>query len=441
MKRILCLIVLLGLALGVQSQQTFESAKADSLLQLLQDNQRWMGAVMLRKNGEIVYQKAIGMSDMESDIPNTTQTRFRIGSQTKTFTAVMILQLVQENKLQLDAPLKDFYPEIPNAAQISIAQLLRHQSGIFNFTNDPDYMTYHTNPLSKADMVEKIAAYQSAFEPGSQTEYSNSNYVLLGFILENITGKNYAENLKKRITEPLGLVNTYYGSKINPDASEAYSYKWEGGTFVPEAETDMQIPHGAGAVVSTVGDLTLFLEALFDGELLDQKHFDEMTRLQDQFGCGLFRTPFYTHEGMGHTGGIDGFSSMMSYFPEEGLSVSFLSNGSRYSNNDVGIALLSNYFGMEYDFPVFILVEIDEELLQSYSGLYSSPLVPLKLSIAAKNGQLEGQGSGQPAFPLEAVNDSTFRFDMAGVRIVFQNDSLVLYQGGMTFRMGKELSE
>jgi len=414
MKRILCLIVLLGLALGVQSQHDFNAQKADSLFQLLQENQRWMGSVMLRENGEIVYQNAIGMADLEGNISNTLQTRFRIGSQTKTFTAVMILQLVQENKLKMDDLLSQFFPEIPNAEQITLAHLLRHRSGIYNFTNDPEYLTYHTNPIAQKEILQKITGYQPVFEPGSKAEYSNSNYILLGYILEAVTGMDYAENLKARITEPLGLEHTYYGSKINPDISEAYSYKWEGGAFVLEAETNMQIPHGAGAVVSTVRDITLFLEALFNGRLLAEEQFAEMIRLEDDFGCGLFVMPFYNHKGMGHTGGIDGFSSMMAYFPEQHLAVSLLSNGGHFSNNEVMIALLSTYYGMAYELPEFTEVQISKEVLERYEGVYASPSFTLKLIIRQLNGQLEGQGSGQPAFPLEAKNDSIFTFDMAG---------------------------
>jgi len=441
MKRILCLIVLLGLALGVQSQHDFNAQKADSLFQLLQENQRWMGSVMLRENGEIVYQNAIGMADLEGNISNTLQTLFRIGSQTKTFTAVMILQLVQENKLKMDDLLSQFFPEIPNAEQITLAHLLRHRSGIYNFTNDPEYLTYHTNPIAQKEILQKITGYQPVFEPGSKAEYSNSNYILLGYILEAVTGMDYAENLKARITEPLGLEHTYYGSKINPDISEAYSYKWEGGAFVLEAETNMQIPHGAGAVVSTVRDITLFLEALFNGRLLAEEQFAEMIRLEDDFGCGLFVMPFYNHKGMGHTGGIDGFSSMMAYFPEQHLAVSLLSNGGHFSNNEVMIALLSTYYGMAYELPEFTEVQISKEVLERYEGVYASPSFTLKLIIRQLNGQLEGQGSGQPAFPLEAKNDSIFTFDMAGLRILFHSDSLTLYQGGMTIPMDREKGE
>jgi len=441
MKRILGLIVWLGLALNVQSQPVFNAPKIDSLFQLLQENQHWMGSVMLRKNGEIVYQNAIGWADVEKQIPNTTQSRFRIGSQTKTFTAVMILQLVQENKLKIDDLLSQFFPEIPNAGQITMAHLLRHRSGLFNFTNDPEYLSYHTKPIGQKEILQKIAGYQLVFEPGSKAEYSNSNYILLGYILEAITGKDYASNLKARITEPLDLANTYYGSKINPNTSEAYSYVWQDNHFEGEAETNMQIPHGAGAVVSTVRDITLFLEALFNGRLLAEEQFAEMIRLEDDFGCGLFVMPFYNHKGMGHTGGIDGFSSMMAYFPEQHLAVSMLSNGSRFSNNEVMIALLSTYFGMAYELPEFTEVQVGKEVLQRYEGVYASPLLPVKLSIRELNGQLEGQGSGQQAFPLEAINDSTFRFDMAGIRILFHSDSLTLYQGGMTIPMAREKGE
>jgi len=210
---------------------------------------------------------------------------------------------------------------------------------------------------------------------------------------------------------------------------------------VPETETNMQIPHAAGAVVSTVEDITLFLEALFNGGLLAEEQFAEMIRLEEDFGCGLFEMPFYSHEGMGHTGAIDGFSSMMAYFPEQQLAVSMLSNGSRFSNNEVMIALLSEYFGMAYELPEFTEVQVGKEVMQRYEGVYASPLLPIKLSIRHLNGQLEGQGSGQPAFPLEAKNDSTFTFDMAGIRILFHADSLTLYQGGMTIPMAREKGE
>jgi hypothetical protein len=132
---------------------------------------------------------------------------------------------------------------------------------------------------------------------------------------------------------------------------------------------------------------------------------------------------------------------MMAYFPEEKLAVSLLSNGGRYSDNDVMIALLSEYFGMAYELPEFTEVRVSKEALQRYEGVYASPSFPLKLSIRELNGQLEGQGTGQPAFPLEAKNDSIFTFDMAGIRILFHSDSLTLYQGEMTIPMAKEKVE
>ena len=251
---------------------------------------KYMGTVFITKNGEPVYQKAIGYADLEKQQKLTPTTKLNIGSISKMFTSVLIFQAVEEGKLSLDQKLADFYPSVPNAEAITIDQLLRHRSGIANFTNSPLYLTYYTKPKTEDEMVKIIAEGGSIFTPDSKAEYSNSNYVLLTFILEETYGKSFQELLEKRITSPIKLENTEIFDAIKPEENEARSYSFKD-NWTLEAETDPSIPLGAGAIQSTAADLAVFIEKLFAGELISKESLDQMTALQDGFGRRYFLLP------------------------------------------------------------------------------------------------------------------------------------------------------
>jgi CubicO group peptidase (beta-lactamase class C family) len=427
----------LGVTLALQSQ-SFNKALADSLIDRLNAYQQYNGSVCLMKNGKIIYQNSLGFADIEQQISAGKQTKYRIGSISKTFTATIIHQLVDEGKISLQAKLADFFPEIPGAAQISIDMLLRHQSGLFNFTNDSLYASYLSEPKTHAEILQIIGSYPLDFEPGSKTSYSNSNYVLLGYIIEKTEGLSYAEVLKNRITKPLQLKNTYYGGAIDLAQNESNSYKLEDGHYVPETITDMSIPHGAGAIVSNPEDLTRFLEGLFLGRLVSDSSLKDMTTIPERMGSGLFVFPFYTHKGYGHTGGIDGFRSVATYFPADSLSIATCSNGAAYSPNELLIGILSCYFGQDFELPNFTTIAVDTAILNQYTGVYSTADFPLKISISVIEGKLTAQATGQSSFPLEAVSQTEFKFDQAGIRIIFGQQTLLLKQGGMNIQMTRE---
>lgn len=437
MKRWYFLLMFLGVTLALQSQ-SFNKALADSLIDRLNAYQQYNGSVCLMKNGKIIYQNSLGFADIEQQISAGKQTKYRIGSISKTFTATIIHQLVDEGKISLQAKLADFFPEIPGAAQISIDMLLRHQSGLFNFTNDSLYASYLSEPKTHAEILQIIGSYPLDFEPGSKTSYSNSNYVLLGYIIEKTEGLSYAEVLKNRITKPLQLKNTYYGGAIDLAQNESNSYKLEDGHYVPETITDMSIPHGAGAIVSNPEDLTRFLEGLFLGRLISDSSLKDMTTIPERMGSGLFVFPFYTHKGYGHTGGIDGFRSVATYFPADSLSIATCSNGAAYSPNELLIGILSCYFGQDFELPNFTTIAVDTAILNQYTGVYSTADFPLKISISVIEGKLTAQATGQSSFPLEAVSQTEFKFDQAGIRIIFGQQTLLLKQGGMNIQMTRE---
>lgn len=435
-------LVLCLLAGGVANAQlsTGEKTKLDSFFNVLDQNNKFMGSVAMSQDGKVIYEKSVGFADVARADKAHAYTKYRIGSISKTFTAVLVMKAVEEKKLGLRNALSIYFPEIQNAQRINISDLLYHRSGIGNFTDSPDYMQWHGQAQTQKQLLQHIVAAGSEFEPDSKASYSNSNYVLLSIILERIYEKPFAKLLEEKIVRPLGLQNTYFGGKIDHSKNEAYSYSWEGGKWALEAETDMSVPLGAGAVVSTPTDLTKFATALFEGKLLSKASLEQMETTKEQYGMGLFKVPYYEKWGYGHTGGIDGFSSMLTYMPQEKLACALVSNGSDYSNNDIVLAMLSSFYQKPYDVPSFKIVKLDEKQLEAYLGTYASEQIPLKLTITKENGQLVAQATGQSSFPLDAVGNDVFRFDKANIEISFEVKSkqMRLKQSGVDFLFTKE---
>lgn len=424
---------------SVSFAQNFDKDKLDQYFHVLEENDKFMGSVSVRQNGEIIYSKAMGFSDVENKIKATENTRYKIGSITKTFTAVLTLKAIEDRKLNLNQTIDQWFPQILNSDKISIFHLLNHRSGIHNFTNDEDYLTWNTQAKSEKEMLEIITNAGSDFNPDEKTEYSNSNYVLLTYILEKTFQKSYSELIKKYISEPIGLKNTYVFDKINTQNNEAKSYKFFG-NWILETETDFSVPLGAGAITSTANDLTKFTEALFNEKILNAESLEIMKNTQEGFGLGLFEIPFYDKLGFGHTGGIDGFSSVFSYFEEGGISYALLSNGSNYNINNISLAVLSAIFDQDYEIPNFGGYQHTEEELERFVGIYSSSQLPLKITVTQENNNLFAQATGQAAFPLEGVEENKFQFEMAGIIMEFDpsENSMILLQGGGKFNFKKE---
>ncbi|WP_214070444.1 serine hydrolase domain-containing protein [Mucilaginibacter sp. dw_454] len=425
---------------GAACAQNFNKAKLDSFLVALNAHNQNMGSMTIAVDGKVIYQKAVGYSQVNGTLktPATINTKYRIGSISKMFTATMIFQLIDEGKLNFDTPLASFFPQLPNAGKITISEMLDHRSGLHNFTNDSLYHTYMGKPMSQADMTGIIAKEKSDFEPDTKAEYSNTNFLLLGYIIEKLTGETYAQELKKRVTSKIGLTNTYYGTKANPAKNEAYSYTYAG-QWTQMPETDMSIPGGAGAIVSTPADLVKFIDALFAGKLINPASLQLMKTMKDNFGMAMFVMPFYEKKGYGHGGSIDGFTSLLTYFPEDKLAIAYTSNGARYSNNDICIGALSIYFNKPYTIPEFKEITLTTAQLDKYLGHYASEQMPLKIAITKNGTTLFGQATGQPAFPLTAEGDDKFSFTRAGVNIAFEpaKKTFTLIQGGKTYLFTK----
>lgn len=438
-KTILTTLLLLTLGQIGFAQTNFDKTKLDNYFNALEENNKFMGSVAVSKNGEIIYTKSIGFEDVEKNVKATKNSKYRIGSISKSFTAVLIFKATEEKKLDLTQTIDKWFPTIKNANKISVKHLLSHRSGIHNFTDDNDYLTWNTQPKTEKQMLEIIVKDGSDFEPDSKAEYSNSNFVLLTYILEKTFSKSYSDLLQEYIAKPLGLTNTYVFGKINANNNECKSYNFAG-TWKAVIETDFTIPLGAGAISSTPSDLTKFADALFGGKLLKPESLEIMKSIKDGYGIGLFQYPFHERIGYGHKGGIDGFVSVYSHFSEDKISYALISNGTKLNFDDISTAVLSAIYGKPYDIPVFTTYNLTSEDLDKYLGVYTSKEIPFKIAITKDGNALIAQGTGQPAFSLEATEKDKFKFDQAGAKFEFNpiDKTMILLQGGGQIQFTKE---
>ena len=419
--------------------QEFNKSKLDQYFDVLEEADKFMGSVAISKNGEIIYSRSLGYMDLEDNVEANNESRYRIGSISKTFTAVLTLKAVEEGKLDLDETIDTYFPKIRNAEKITIRHLLTHRSGIHSFTENTDYLSWSREEKTQKKMMKIIKKGGSDFEPDTKAAYSNTNFVLLTYILESVFDLSYADLIDQYIAQPLDLKGTYLGKPIDPKDNEArsYTYKKE---WQRSPETAISVPMGAGGVVSTATELVKFSDALFTGDLLEPGSLEKMKTLKDRYGMGLFQYPFYERSSYGHTGGIDGFSSMFGYFYEGDVSFSILSNGINYDINSIAIAMLSEVFDKPYELPTFSTYEIDTKELDQYTGVYACPEFPLKITISKVDDHLTGQATGQPSFPISPIDLHTFTFDRAGIKMIFdpEKGKMNFSQMGRKFAFSKE---
>jgi D-alanyl-D-alanine carboxypeptidase len=439
MKKILIItLVLLTVTPSVFAQE-INTAKLDEYFDVLNKNNRFMGSVAIAKDGKILYSKAIGYTDIAYKIPATTDTKYRIGSISKTYTAAMIMKAIEEKKLTLETTLDRFYPGIKNASTITIENLLNHSSGIHNFTNDDSYYEYYLTPKTEAEMIKIITDAGSDFEPNIRSSYSNSGYVVLSYILEKVYNTSYAQLLNNKLVKPYQLNQTLFSYTINNKNNEALSYKHMGGWQL-ENDTHMSIPLGAGGISATPQDILKFGEVLFNEKFITKESLEHMKKITNGYGLGLFQLPYDNHLGYGHTGGIDGFSSVFGYFPDTKVSFAVTSNGVNMDLNKISIALLAAVFGDEIEIPVFSNYSVDAADLEKYVGVYASPMIPMKLTFTIENNTLMAQGTNQPKFAVEAIALHNFKFEQARAEFIFKptENTVILIQGGQAIPFIKE---
>lgn len=439
MKYMILVVLLNSVLIQNLLSQELDTVKLNDYFTTLEVNDRFMGSVAVSKGGQLIYTRSVGYIDMESKIKANDESRYRIGSISKTFTAVLVLKAIEQGKLKLNQTIETFFPTLKNAEQITVRHLLNHRSGVHNFTNDKEYLKWATARKTESEMVDIIAKGGIDFSPGSKSEYSNSNFVLLTFMLEKSFKKSYSELLTTYITKPVGLTHTGLVKTINPANNECNSYAYEQGWKLQQA-TDISVAQGGGGIVSTPSELVKFSGALFAGKLLKGTSLELMTNIVDRFGMGLIQVPFHNQIGYGHNGGIDGFTSIFIHFDEGDVSYALTSNGTNFDNNDISIAILSAVYGKPYNIPEFKTFDVSVGSLNKYIGVYSSEQIPIKITVTNNGKMLTAQATGQSPFPLEASAQDQFKFDRAGIVMEFipAEKTMILKQGGKEFLFKRE---
>ena len=316
----------------------------DSSLQALVGQGKFTGSVLVAKDGQVLLSQGYGMADVELDVPNTPQTKFRLGSITKQFTAMAILLLQQQDKLNLQDAICQYITDCPRSWHpITIQQLLTHTSGIHDFSALPGFAEFKLHPATPLQIIEQFRNLPLDFTPGKTFSYSNSGYILLGYIIEKVSGQAYADYLQQAIFQPLQMANTGYDSNrmIIQDRAQGYATSPIANDNVPLTHAtyiDMSVPYSAGGLYSTVGDLYLWDQALYSETLLPRSVRDEMFTAIAQtgscyadcsttgYGYGWFIGNQFNQPWVWHSGGIDGFSSEIDRYPAAQVTIILLSN-------------------------------------------------------------------------------------------------------------------
>ncbi len=364
---LLLLIIFSVFTIACKAQLEIDSTrknKIEELVDLYAKYGKFNGSILVSKSGDVIFKKGYGSANMEWDIPNQTDTKFRIASVTKQFTAMLIMQMVAEAKLALDVPISTYLPTFPKEKgdKINIHHLLTHSSGVPNYTSFSNYREVMRDPLKPIEIIEIFADSLLQFSPGERFSYSNSGYVLLGNIIEEVSGKSFEEVLKEKILIPLKMTNSGVDNHRNIIKNRAVGYNRNGSTFVNSSYIDMSVAYTAGAIFSTVEDLYLWDQALYTEALLPKKFmaliFDKQIPAWRQhygYGWNIGESPIGNTDEVlqtvKHNGGINGFNSSILRMPSDHSSIIMLNNTSGTPHYDISKAINGILNNKPYDLP------------------------------------------------------------------------------------------
>ncbi len=434
-----------GLAQSAVSQPDI-STKADEYMNAVWQTKKVGGSVLIAKSGKVLLQKGYGFANAETKAANDPALRYRIGSLTKQFTSAAIMLLQESGKLSVQDNACKYIENCPDSwKSITIHQLLTHTSGIPNITALPDWPTKKKEDLSTVQVIDLVRSMPLRFAPGSDFEYSNTGYILLGLIIEKVSGKPYAEFMRAKIFDPLKLADTGYDDGKQTGKNFASGYSKRGRDVAPADVINMKAPFSAGALYSTVGDLYRWSEALNTTKLLSQKSLDAVFKPEKRnyaYGWGVS-----THNGraiQSHTGGIDGFSSYIIRVPADNSVIIVLLNNTAGMANVVGNDLLAVLYGDKYEVPKERKeISVDNKLLDRYVGKYD--VAPgLSFMIGKEGNNLTLLPPGQPrAVEMYAESETSFFLKVVDACIQFVKDQagavtgLEFHQAGRVTRARK----
>jgi D-alanyl-D-alanine carboxypeptidase len=424
LRLVMASVTLLG-ALGrpAAAQAPGYRARLDSLLDRLEQAQRTMGSVTVRRGDRVLYSRQLGFRDSTTGgwLRADVETAFRVGSIAKPFTAVMIFQLIDAGKLSLDTKLARFFPQLPRSDSITIRDLLGHTSGLPDHTQGLDVLV----ALTRDSLLRRIETGAVQFAPGTRRRYNNSNFLLLGYIIEHITGLSYAVQLDRAIVRPVGLRRTQVGAAVAAANNEARSYYFEDGHWAHQPDDAMENAGGAGNVVTTTADLTQFLSALFKGRLISRSSlreltngFNDGTRINGK-GLGPFTIDGANKTGHSHNGSIGAYTALIGYVPSDSLSLALTVNGHNYPIDRIFFHVWDILYGVATPLPSFVAVELPAERASAYVGEYRSDAYGLTITVRRTTNGIEGHTTGQEPFPLTFIGRNMFMSERPGILVQF----------------------
>jgi CubicO group peptidase (beta-lactamase class C family) len=413
-------------------------------------------AVLVSRNGSIVFEKGFGYADVGNKVPVTVETKFRIGSITKQFTAASILRLQEDGQLSVTDPLSKYLPGFPRGNEVTIRQLLTHTSGIHSYTDDPDFLEEATQEIDPDDLIETIESYDYDFDPGTQWRYSNSNYFLLGHIIEVVADETYGEFLEDTFFDPLEMDNTgvYHWSTI--PTNEATGYSFVDGEFQKAKNWDMTWADGAGALYSMVEDLYRWNEGIFGGEVLSKKSLDAAftpATLNDGstavtpfggYGYGWFISDLRGVKEIGHGGSLSGFISHLVRYPEYNMTVVILMNSAPTKDITPGqtAADLAQVYLWEHMKPAesyTVDTTVNPATYDDYVGRYEFPMGAV-MTITRDGNRLFAQLSGQQRFEIFPLSKDTFFWKVVDANITFVRNESGIVTNAIHHQMGREFN-
>ena len=395
-------------------------------------------------------------ANREHQVANTGATKFRIGSVTKQFTAVAILQLQEKGLLDVQAPVSTYLPDYPNGERITIHHLLTHTAGIPEYLDPeafPDIAEWMRQSSSLSQLVDRFKDLPLEFEPGEKFKYSNSGYVLLTQIIETVAEQPYAEYLQANIFDPLGMKDTGYEVPQTVISNLAQGYLFIGKeTYLQASPFDMSIPQGAGGLYSTTEELASWNRFLYENEypaVLSQTAKATMMTPDAQmepeenpdvfYGYGLVIDNHSGRQRVHHDGGISGFASSLTRYPNEALTIVVLSNLGTALPGRIAEDLAAIAFNEPYEIPTRPeAIDLDPAIYEKYVGTYQ--LLPeMQIAIRVEDGELTAQATGQGSFVLYPTSVTDFFAEVADITVVFSVSDVGTIEGLTLRQMGQEL--
>ena len=404
---------------------------------------RFNGYVLVAREGKAVFKKGYGMANFEDDIPNTPHTKFRLASITKSFTAVAVMMLQERGKLSLSDSICKHLADCPEPwKQVTVRQLLNHTSGIPDYVSAPDFMRTISLRVTGDELIASFKGRPMLFAPGANFSYSNSNYILLGRIIEGVSGQPYGVFVRENIFAPLRMSNSGYDDNRTPLKHRALGYIKQPDGLVNARHMDMSHAYSAGALYSTAEDMLLWDQALYTENLVSKKSLDEIfTPGQGGVGYGWFIRRAGDRLSATQSGLNSGFAAHVVRYPEEKVCIVLLSNFENTAQHlgRLGHDLAAILYGEKYELPrERVATRVDAKLFDAYVGEYE--FGPNRVMNITKDGdRLFAQRGGAPRDEILPESETKFFLTAADVQFVFLKDGAGNVTGMILYANGQEM--